>query len=55
MRVILLEDYDSKINDYVYKKGQWVDVTEIEGFENKYAVYRYKTIDWIPKKLVEVK
>jgi hypothetical protein len=54
MKAIVLEDYESIINDYNYKKDQMIDVEELEGF-NKYAIYRYyDTVDWIPKDSVRL-
>jgi hypothetical protein len=53
MKGILLEDYNSKINDYVYKEGQKVTVFELNNFKN-YATYFEDSIDWIPKDLVRI-
>ncbi|MBM7598193.1 hypothetical protein JOC34_000550 [Virgibacillus halotolerans] len=54
MKAILLEDYNSGINDYFYKRGQDVDITELKSFEDSYAVYRYGGLDWIPKSIVKI-
>lgn len=54
MRGILLEDCDWNINDYKYKKHCEIDVTEIDGFNDYYAVYRHDTLDWIPKCLIKL-
>lgn len=53
MKAIVLENYDSVLNDYIYKEGEIVDVTELERFKD-YAIYREETLDWIPKKLVRL-
>lgn len=53
MIVMLLEDYDYVLNDYSYKKGQLVQVQELEGF-SKYARYHHDSVDWIPKDLVQI-
>lgn len=55
MKGELLEDFNSDLNDNDYKKGQLVDVTELEGFEPVYAIYRYGGIDWLPKEIVKIK
>lgn len=54
MKGKLLQDYDSKINDHLYKKDQIVDVTELEGFEDSYAIYHYGGLDWVPKKIIQI-
>jgi len=51
----LLDDYVSELNDNDYYKGQMVAVTELEGFPNDYAIYRYGGLDWIPKRLIKSK
>lgn len=54
MKGILLEDFDSDLNDHSYKRGQIVDVVKLEGFENSYAIYRYGGLDWLPKAIVKI-
>lgn len=54
MKVKMIVDYYSFVNDFEYKKGQIVDVTELEGFNDSYAVYRYDTVDWIPKAMTQI-
>lgn len=55
MKGELLEDFNSNLNNHDYKKAQIVDVTELEGFEPVYAVYRYEGVDWLPKEIVRIK
>lgn len=52
----LLEDFDANINDFAYKKGQIIEVTEFDSIKHTYAVYKNGYLDWIPKdkiKLIE--
>jgi hypothetical protein len=51
----VLEDFNFDSNHNYYKKGQLVAVTELEGFETLYAVYRYDGVDWLPKEIVKIK
>jgi hypothetical protein len=54
----LLENYDVNTNDFTYVKGQILNVTELENFNNSYAVYHNlvegNILDWIPKELVKL-
>ena len=66
MKVVLIEDLDSNINDETYAKGQIIDVADLESFDRSYARYYFKDVDfpdgkfcipmmdWIPKELCEV-
>lgn len=53
-KVIVTEEYDSKINEHLYEEGQMIKVTELDGFEDSYAIYRYGGLDWIPKTHVKI-
>lgn len=50
----MLESYDSKINDYFYEKNEQLEVTDLPGFPNSFAVYRDGTLDWVPKNKVKL-
>lgn len=54
MKGKILENFNSNINDYSYNKGQIIEVTELYSFHLSYAIYRYDTVDWIPKNLVQI-
>jgi len=53
LKVNVLEYYDYSINDNIYKEGDVLDVVEMVGFEDSYAIYRYGGLDWIPKKITQ--
>lgn len=54
MKVELLEDYDSNLNDNFYTKGQLIEVVQLDSFNDSYVVYRYGGLDWIPKDKVKI-
>lgn len=58
MKGKLLEDFDVNSNEFIYKKGDMVDIIEIDGFQKSYGIYykleKYNTMDWIPKEIVEL-
>lgn len=58
MKGKVLEDFNVNSNDYAYKKGDIVELLEIDGFKKSFGIYHklelYTTIDWIPKDIVEI-
>ena len=53
----LLQDYDSSINDYPYKKGQRIYVNVFDtNFKKSFAIYdsESETLDWLPKNSVKL-
>lgn len=50
----VLENYDSVFNDFVYFKDEIVEVTELEKYTDEYVIYRGNTLDWIPKRLIQI-
>ncbi|MGF7535019.1 hypothetical protein AAGG74_15220 [Bacillus mexicanus] len=54
MEGIVLENYDSVINDYVYREGQIIEIIELETFQDTYAIYYEETLDFIPKDIIRV-
>lgn len=54
MKGIVLQNHHVAYNDYSYTEGQEVDVTELEQFKDSYVIYYDETLDWIPKKIVQI-
>ena len=58
MKGKVLKNYDSPINDLVYKVGEIVEINELDTFENSYVIYHIsdgsKSIDCIPKSFIEI-
>lgn len=54
MEGTVLEDYKHNVNDNEYKKGQIIQIVELNSFEDCYAIYTHDGLDWIPKGIVEI-
>ena len=50
----IIKDYITNTNSFNYLRSQLVYVTELDGFEEHYAIYHNNDIDWIPKKFIEL-
>ena len=54
----IIKNYITNINTFDYLRGQLVYVTELDEFEEHYAIYhnlkKDNDIDWIPKVFVEL-
>lgn len=62
MKVKVIEQIDINYNDRIYDIGNILEVEEAKCFPRAYIHYvmkqnkdkQYKTMDWIPKEMVEV-
>lgn len=54
MKVEVLKDFVSKINDNSYKQGQILDAVKLDGFGLDYAIYNNRSLDWIPKNIIKI-
>lgn len=54
MRAIVIKECCRMINDYNYKEGDEIEVTELISFPSDYAIYYKGTMDWIPKDSVKI-
>ncbi|WP_170211254.1 hypothetical protein [Robertmurraya siralis] len=54
MKGIVTENCCLILNDYDYRKGDIVEITELNEFKDHYAIYYEDKLDWIPKKKVKL-